>query len=551
MVHSINIDATKLTSPSFPIPGISASLDTSAIQSLHLEPSSYVIQTHVTPNPTWNFAVTAQGLVDYAPTLDVSQGGFLTGCGSSTLGVLGFTITINATALTAVTFLVYGITGEIKTSVVHQLQLLPGQYNFRNPAGIRPLIPFEIKADGTVAYDPNFDADASPKGFLNGLGTSTIVLLGHAITIDARALTTATLHVWGIRNDWATAQVQQMRLLPGQYSFRNPPSGRPLIPFEIKADGIVDYDPDFDADASPKGFFKGLGTSTIVLLGHAITIDASALTTRTLHVYGIWNDWATSEVQHLRLLPGQYYFRNPPAGRPLIPFAIRSDGTVAYEPSFDADSNPNGFYKGLGTASIKLLGHTITVDARALALSIPSFFVNGITDPLPTADPQRLQLLPAYYAFSTPAGTGPNINFEVASEGRVSYGLELDISATPPGYLSGRWTKSLSVVGYGILIDARVYAGAVVALHPFGIVLDTSNLQLISLLPVETFRIEIRSIEPKVASFGMSGAGRIVLDDPYPFVDIRWHGWQQTMRLTTDVIRQKRECCLVLAGIDV
>ncbi len=550
MLHHIEIDATRLDGPSMDIPSVTGVFDTNVIQALQLEPASYSVRTHANPDKNWQFEVTAQGLVDYTPILDVSQGGFLTGRGSSTLGILGFTVTINATALTAATFLVYGITGEIKTSVVHQLQLLPGQYNFRNPAGIRPLIPFEIKADGMVAYDPSFDADASPKGFLKGLGTSAIVLLGHVITIDARALTTATLHVWGIRNDWATAQVQQMRLLPGQYSFRNPPSGRPLIPFEIKADGTVDYAPTFDADSSPKGFFRGLGTSTIVLLGHAITIDASALTTRTLHVYGIWNDWATSQVQQMHLLPGQYYFRNPPAGRPLIPFEIKADGTVAYDPSFDADSTPNGFYKGLGTTSIKLLGHTITVDARALALSIPSFFVNGITDPLPTADPQRLQLLPAYYAFSTPAGTGPDINFEVASEGRVSYGLELDISATPPGYLSGRWTESLSVVGYGIRIDARAYAGAVVVLHPFGIVMDTSNLKHISLLPAENFRIEIRSIEPKVASFDMSGAGRIVLDDPYPFVDIRWHGWQQTMRLTTDVIRQKRECCLVLAGID-
>ena len=468
------------------------------------------------------------------------------GRGSPTLGVVGFTITIDATALTSATFLVYGITNEMPTSKVHRLQLLPGQYNFRNPAGIRPLIPFEITADGTVGYAPSFDADTSPKGFFKGLGTSTIVLLGHTVMIDARALTTATLHLYGILDNWATSQVRQIQLLPGQYSLRNPPAGRPLIPFEIKADGTVDYDPSFDADASPHGFFKGLGTSTIVVLGHTVTIDATALTTPTLHVYGIRNDWATSQEQQMQLLPGQYSFRNPPAGRPLIPFEIKADGTVAYDPSFDADASPQGYFKGWGTSKIELLGHSISVDARALSSNIPNFFINGITGALPTAELQRLQLLPATYAFSTPAGTGPDISFEVTSDGLVNYGAERDITANPPGFLSGRLTDSFRVVGFDIQVDARAYAGVGLVMQPFGIALDTNKPQDISLLPAQNLRIELNSVERKVAYFDMSGVGRIILDDPYPFVDLRWQTGQQVFRLTADELRQKRQCCLGL-----
>ena len=46
------------------------------------------------------FTVTASGTVSYAPALDVSAGGFLSGAGSTTLTVVGFPVTIDASTLT-------------------------------------------------------------------------------------------------------------------------------------------------------------------------------------------------------------------------------------------------------------------------------------------------------------------------------------------------------------------------------------------------------------------------------------------------------------------
>jgi hypothetical protein len=490
--------------------------------------------------PEADFDVLMDGTVDFPLSSDACLKRRDAG---RTLEIVGFAITMDGTALTAETLLVYGITNELPTSTVHRLQMLPGHYFFRNVASFGPLVPFEIRADGTVAYDPSFDADASPTGFMKGQGTSTIVLLGHTITIDARSLTTATLHIYGILDNWATTQVQRMQLLPGPYNFRNPPSGRPLIPFEITAAGTVEYDPSFDAGTSPKGFFKGRGTSTITLLGHTIFLDARALTTRTLHIYGILDNWPTAEVQKVSLLPGQYYFRNPPSGRPLIPFEIKPDGAVAYDPSADADANTTGYFKGLGTSRIELLGHSITVDASALWPHIANFYISCLPDALPTSVAHRLQLLPASYIFSTTAGTGPDIDFDVAADGVITYARERDISASPPGFLSGRWSNLLEVVGIAVQFDASAFAGVDAVLQPFGKVLDTSGPQSISLLPVANLRIEVRTALPKVAEFDLSAVGRIVLDDPYPFVDLRWRDGRQFLRLTADEVRQTGQCC--------
>ena len=98
VAHSINIDATKLSGPRFLVPGISASLETKSIQNLQLEPGNYVIQTHATSDQGWSFEVDAQGSIDYSPGLDVSQGGFLTGSGTGTLGVVGFGVALDGTA---------------------------------------------------------------------------------------------------------------------------------------------------------------------------------------------------------------------------------------------------------------------------------------------------------------------------------------------------------------------------------------------------------------------------------------------------------------------
>jgi hypothetical protein len=235
MAHSIDIDATRLASPSFLIPGISGSLSTGAIQSVQLEPGSYVIQTHATSDQNWSFAVTAQGLIDYAPALDVSQGGFLTGRNTSTLGVSGFPITLDARALATVSYAVSGITGSLANTDRRTLNLLPGAYRFQQNNGLIPEADFSLALDGRIEYAAASDA------FLTGRGSGTFTLLGYAITVDATALDAPQFHLSGI-TDWRpTAQTQPLRLLPATYLFVHGSGRVPAADFTVTVAGLVDY----------------------------------------------------------------------------------------------------------------------------------------------------------------------------------------------------------------------------------------------------------------------------------------------------------------------
>uniref|UniRef100_UPI00047678C8 hypothetical protein n=1 Tax=Lamprocystis purpurea TaxID=61598 RepID=UPI00047678C8 len=265
MAHSINIDATRLASPSFLIPGNSGSLSTGAIQSVQLEPGSYMIQTHATPDQNWSFVVTAQGAIDYAPALDVSQGGFLTGRNTSTLGVSGFPITLDARALATVSYAVSGITGWLANTAPHTLNLLPGAYGFQQPTGVVPGADFQVRLDGAIDYAAASDA------FLTGRGSSTFTLLGYTITVDATALTAPQFHLSGITDWLASTQPRPLRLLPATYLFVHGSGRVPTADFTVTVAGLVDY------PVTADGYLAGRGSGTFTLLGYAITVDATAL----------------------------------------------------------------------------------------------------------------------------------------------------------------------------------------------------------------------------------------------------------------------------------
>uniref|UniRef100_UPI00058B2E7C hypothetical protein n=1 Tax=Lamprocystis purpurea TaxID=61598 RepID=UPI00058B2E7C len=168
----------------------------------------------------------------------------------------------------------------------------------------------------------------------------------------------------------------------------------------------------------------------------------------------------------------------------------------------------------------------------------PQFHLSGITDWLTSAQPRALRLLPAIYLFVHGSGRVPEADFQVRLDGTLDY------AAASDAFLTGRGTHTLGILGFSILIDARAYPSESILLMPFGLAIDTTsaNPQTVSLLPSTGLSLELRTITPKTAVFDLTGSGRIVLDDPYPFIDVRWEGRQQVIRLTMAPMRQKQPC---------
>jgi hypothetical protein len=83
MSFPIQINAIALNHSNFLLRGLTEKLLTNSVQTMQLEHGSYRLLTHGTADTTWQFNITSEGLVDYQPSLDVTQGGFLSDRGTT------------------------------------------------------------------------------------------------------------------------------------------------------------------------------------------------------------------------------------------------------------------------------------------------------------------------------------------------------------------------------------------------------------------------------------------------------------------------------------
>ena len=104
---------------------------------------------------------------------------------------------------------------------------------------------------GTVDFDPALD------GVLSGRGSSTLVVLGAAIQIDATALDASSFNLAGI-GTFSSDVVQIVVLLPGGHRYQT--TGFDFV-FSVTESATVDYDPFLD------DILSGRGTNILVVLG--------------------------------------------------------------------------------------------------------------------------------------------------------------------------------------------------------------------------------------------------------------------------------------------
>ena len=365
------------------------------------------------------------------------------------------------------------------------------------------------------------------------------------IKIDATTLANLNFMIPGLAEALAANTLQPVQLEPGRYSVQTHTASDTSWQFEVTPQGLVDYAPILDASGG--GFLTGRGSTTLGIVGFTITMDGTKLATRSYFLNGVTTSLDSTQPQPLNLLPGRYqFYQGNNDAVPEADFEVGIDGQVHFA------SNSDVILKWRDAErTLEIVGFPITLDGRGLA--VISYYLGSITKSLESQDLQPLHLLPGRYRFYQGNNDAvPEADFEVRMDGKVDYAPERDVAAIPPGPLSGRRTDSLRLVGFRILVDASAFAGVAVVLLPFGVAIDTvaPEPQPVSLLPNGGLSLELRTADPKTAFFDLTGGGRVVLDDPYPFVEIRWRGWEQVVRLSADAIRQKRECCVALASVD-
>ena len=238
------IDATAMTASAFSIGGIGTfSSDTPVV--FDLVPGTYSVQEG--SGGVHEFEITATGQVSYAAAKEP----FFDGLGTPKLTLVGYSVDIDATAMTAGLFSIGGI-GVFTTDTVRTLTSLPGVKSIQEGSGGVHL--FEVTEADTIGYE------AAKEPFFDGSGTSQLTLVGFSINIDATALGSSDFSLGGV-GLFSTNAVHSVIMLPG-----GPPAGDKSFGhsdatflFEVQENGLLEY------AVSLNAFVSGRGTNTLTV----------------------------------------------------------------------------------------------------------------------------------------------------------------------------------------------------------------------------------------------------------------------------------------------
>ncbi|NNM07068.1 MAG: hypothetical protein HKO65_18390 [Gemmatimonadetes bacterium] len=246
-------------------------------------------------------------------------------------------ITIDATALTGNNLRIDPGMGSHSAETPVTLDLPTGTYNLVSGNGA---VTFSVSEAGRVDYASGLDL------VLEGRGTRHLTVLGHEITIDARVLSGSGFLISSIGSA-PLDQITSFRLLPT----RPLPSGYQLsvvngaVVFSVSETGEIDYASGLDP------ILTGRGTQQLTLLGHEITIDATALGAGNFTIASVGSAPATG-VTAFRLLPSQPL----PSGFTFLfdgsefVFSVSAFGGLDYDASLDSK------LLGRGTSFLTVLG---------------------------------------------------------------------------------------------------------------------------------------------------------------------------------------------------
>ena len=357
MSHPIRIDATDLTFGSFVIPGVndSQAIDGGTVQTLDLEPGSYSIFIG-SGLLIAVFAMSESGVIDYGTSYDTT----VSGRGTDTLKIIGFEITVDASALDSPGFIfaTIGNIGEQKEFVTHaNVRLAATRYLVQQQSGRIADFEFTVNPDGLIEYDPRFDSNH--EGFLAGRGTNKLTIVGYSVRIDARTLSYPRFLVPGMTKSFLPGNViHKLQLIPDTYSFQFPGGGYANFVFRVTQAGEIDFDPAYD------GFLAGRGTRTLEMRGYQTSIDARRFP-RGIYLFGL-DAWVTST--DLRLLPDSYAFMEGAGGICDIRFRLDVSGRLSYDAALDVRAG--GCLAGQGTHQLAFLGFPLGLDTASLGTGV-------------------------------------------------------------------------------------------------------------------------------------------------------------------------------------
>jgi hypothetical protein len=306
---NIRIDTSNLTYPNFVIPDVTGVVDGCDSILLSLEPGTYNFQQSGS-FADFTFRVTSSGTIDY----DTRNDAFLSGRGSATLIIRGFSITLDSTRLShSILPTVFGA-DTLAPDRVHQLTLVPAVgYGFQPASGIVADFRFDLDASGEVVIAPRYGGFATASG-------QTLTISGYQVTIDTRALShDLLLLVLGASVHFSPGS-HDITLVPGAgYGFVSGSGVNADFTLTVEADGTVVVDPRFAG-------FAEASARTLTINGYRVSLDTRGLSRNLLPLLLGWTGGELS--------PGVHEFTAIPANGYLL--QVHQDAIPVFRFSLDA-----------------------------------------------------------------------------------------------------------------------------------------------------------------------------------------------------------------------
>jgi hypothetical protein len=177
-------------------------------------------------------------------------------------------------------------------------------------------------------------AAASPHAF-TGSGTATLSLThGVTITIDPTRLSIPTINLLAGALGKATMAPFTFTDLPGTCDLFDPRSSGTTLEFTLNAGGTVTH------DASQEGIVTGNGTNALTVVGVALNIDATAVSSQSSS-FTVENaiTLSTAQAQTLVVLPGTFLVQVASFS---FKITVAADDTIDYDASLDNQLSGRG-----------------------------------------------------------------------------------------------------------------------------------------------------------------------------------------------------------------
>ena len=321
-MSDIRIDTSNLTYTQFFIPELGADfIEGANTPTISLEPGLYGFQQQTSLGANFRFEVTPDGFVNY----DIANDGFLSGRGTTTLILRGFTITLDARSLSH--DLLPTIVGALvlPRDSTHELTLVPAAgYTFRPTPGFFADFQFALDVDGQIVVEPRYSGFTAVNG-------RTLTISGYQITIDGRLLShDLGLFLLGNRDREILPRdsTHELTLIPAAgYILQPTPGFFADFQFALDVDGQIVVEPRY-------GGFTTVNGRTLTISGYQITIDGGLLS-HDLGLFLLGNEDILSRdsTHELTLIPaGGYTFRLTPGVFADFQFALDVDGQIVVNP---------------------------------------------------------------------------------------------------------------------------------------------------------------------------------------------------------------------------